>query len=90
MILFLILIIIILLLVITCMYKSKYTESFDGVSMFFNGTPEWFRKQKYSIDDWYVPYFPDQLAYPGGCDTNYRGDPGILNWESSAYRFWRM
>jgi len=60
-------------------------EEFESI---YTGGPEWFQKQHYDINEWFVEYYPDQLAKPE-C-THYRGDPEILNYFSSAYRLWRF
>lgn len=63
----------------------RFEENFDVVH---TAPPEWFRKTKYDVNDWFVYYEPDQISKPE-C-TDYRGDQNELNWLSSNYRFWRM
>ncbi len=70
--------------------KRQDFEGFDAAGLVFNRPSEWFNKKSYNVNDWFVNYNPDQLAQPGGCDMHYRGDPEILNYESSCYKFWRM
>jgi hypothetical protein len=70
--------------------KRQDFEGFDAAGLVFNKPSEWFNKAKYNKNDWFVTYYPDQTSQPGGCDMHYRGNPEMLNWESSAYRFWRM
>lgn len=63
-------------------------ENFEAAGLVYNVPPEWFRKKKYDISDWFVIYYPEQLEQPS-C-MHYRGDARTLNIGSSAYRFWRM
>jgi hypothetical protein len=70
--------------------KSKQREGFTADGWVLNRPSEWFNKNEYNLNDWFVSYNPDQLAQPGGCDMHYRGDPRELNWLSSCYRMWRM
>jgi hypothetical protein len=72
-----------IILASVALYNKK--EGFDA---FYNSGPEWFKKGKYDINDWFVYYEPDQLSKPE-C-TDYRGNSKELNWNSSAYRFFRM
>jgi hypothetical protein len=60
-------------------------EPFDSI---YAKPPEWFIKKAYNKDDWLVTYYPDQLSKPECVD--YRGDNKTLNYESSAYRYWRF
>ena len=67
---------------------TKNKDGFDATGLVFNDPPNWFHKNSYNINDWFVYYEPEQLANPE-C-THYRGEPQELNWLSSTYRFWRM
>lgn len=78
------------LLVVALAFKQNGKEGFTADGWVLTQPPEWFHKQAYDVDDWFVDYSPDQLALPGGCDMHYRGDPRELNYLSSAYRFWRF
>ena len=60
----------------------------EGFESIYTSGPEWFQKRPYDINDWFVEYHPDQISKPE-C-MKYRGDPEILNYNSSAYRFWRF
>lgn len=68
---------------------SKKTEGFTADGLVFNIPPEWFRKPKYDVNQWFVNYYPDQLSRPECLPYN-RGNPDELNYNASAYRFWRM
>lgn len=63
-------------------------DNFEAAGLVYNKPPEWFNKPKYDPNQWFVTYYPQQLAKPE-C-MHYRGDPEKLNYMSSAYRFWRM
>lgn len=69
---------------------KKNTEHFTATGYVLAKAPEWFwPSRRYETQEWLTPYFPDQLAKPE-CLPYDRGNPGILNYNSSAYRFWRF
>lgn len=72
-------------------WNTNHTEieHFTAPGWTLTRAPEWFWPAKeYNADDWLTPYFPDQIRKPE-CLPYDRGHPGILNYNSSAYRFWR-
>ncbi len=84
-----ILIIVILFVILGVFLSFGKKENFDASGLVYNIPPQWFRKDQYKLDDWLVRYSPEQISDPY-CMTKSRGDPKILNYMSSAYRFWRM
>ena len=54
-----------------------------------NCPPSWWVPQPYDAKMWHSVYQPDQLQKPV-CSSKDRGDPKVLNYESSSYRFWRF
>jgi len=71
--------------ILTAFYVvSSEKEGFESI---YTAGPEWFSlKKPYDINDWFVEYHPDQISKPE-C-ARYRGNPEVLNYFSSAYRFW--
>lgn len=50
---------------------------------------EWFLPQPYVVSDWLVRMNQDRLSQPE-CLSYNRGDPGVLNFNGSSYRFMRF
>ena len=73
-------------IIILLSFKIKQTENF---SLITTTPPEWFTKKSYTTQDWLVQYYPDQVSNPE-CMSYSRGDPKVLNFNSSAYRFYRF
>jgi len=69
--------------------KSFKKEDFTADGLVFNRPSEWWYPETYNVIDWLVPMFPDQLSQPQ-CLSYNRGDPGVLNFNSVAYRMWRF
>ena len=74
---------------ITLMFCSKKTEGFTATGWVYNRPSEWWFPQKYNVADWLTPYYPDQLSQPT-CLSYNRGYSPNLNYNSSAYRFWKF
>lgn len=71
-----------------CICNSKI-EGFTAPGLVFNIPSPWWHPQTYESSDWTVPMYLDQLSQPS-CLSYNRGDPGPLNFNASAYRFWRF
>lgn len=84
-----ILIVIILILSVVLMKRTDGWSNYENFTAFYIKPPEWFIKPIYKTKDWLVTYYPDQLSDPV-CMDHSRGDPEELNYNSSAYRFWRF
>jgi hypothetical protein len=84
----LVLAVVIVVVVVVSLCGSN-RENFDFTGLVYNRPPEWFNKKPYNPSDWLVAYYPDQISNPE-CMTTSRGDPEMLNYMASAYRFWRM
>ncbi len=72
-----------------CCNSGFLTEGFTAPGLVFNIPSPWWHPQKYNNVDWLVPMYLDQLSQPS-CLSYNRGDPGPLNFNASAYRFWRF
>ncbi len=67
----------------------KQIEHFDYAGLTLTRPPNWWFPQKYDTKKWLSVYYPDQMQQPN-CVWKNRGDPRVLNYESSSYRFWRF
>ena len=67
----------------------KKIEGFTADGWVLTRPSEWWFPQKYKNVDWLVPMYLDQLSQPSCLPYN-RGNPGPLNFNASAYRFWRF
>ena len=70
---------------------QKY-EGWDATGWYFNRPSEWFRVQKYNLSDWITPSYneaiqPDCLPYS---KASKYGSLDDINYNSSAYKFWRF
>lgn len=69
--------------------KESMVEHFDYAGLTLTRPPPWWFPQKYDTKKWLSVYYPDQIQQPN-CVSKTRGDPKVLNYESSSYRFWRF
>ena len=86
-------IIILTLLVVSILTTSIASrcniEQFSADGWVYNLPSEWYYPKEYEITDWFTPVNPDQLSY-SPCLSYNRGDSGILNYNSYAYRLWKF
>ena len=64
-------------------------EPFTAPGVTLTQPPNWFLPGKYNSSQWLTPMFPNQISQPE-CLSYNRGDPNVLNYNSSAYIFWRL
>lgn len=69
--------------------KKNTKEHFDFAGLTLTTPPSWYLPERYKPDQWVVRYYPDQISHPN-CVYRDRGDPKVLNYNSSSYRFWRF
>lgn len=69
-------------------------EDFDAMGYFNNGSPNWFMKPTYNMNEWLVNVYPDRIqpsCLPYSVTAKYGlNDTKMLNYYSQAYQFWRM
>ena len=70
-------------------FKNDKTEHFTAPGLTLTKPPPWWFPKRYLTQDWLVNTYPDQIAKPE-CMTFSRGDPGLLNFNHSAMRFFRF
>jgi hypothetical protein len=80
---------VILSLGIAAYSNIERVEHFDYAGLTLTRPPPWWFPQTYDAKKWFSVYHPDQLQQPN-CVSKDRGDPRVLNYESSSYRFWRF
>ena len=64
----------------------------EGFDMVYLQYPNWFDKKPYDINDWFVPVYPDMIqpeCLPYDIKSKW-GSLENLNYNSQAYKFWRM
>lgn len=89
-----VLLIVAIFLIYMCTVKSigPGTEGFDAIGYVENVPSEWFRKPAYDPSDWVVNVYPDNIqaeCLPYSRISKY-GPLEDINYDSSAYRFWRF
>ncbi len=83
---FFIILIVLFVVIYICL---RTQENFDGTGLVYNVAPEWFHKKNYNIEDWLVNVYPDRIH--SDCNNSKRIiDPGLMNYYSQSYSFWRM
>jgi len=69
--------------------NSSAVEHFTAPGLVFNIPSPWWHPQEYKTVDWLVPMYLDQISQPA-CLSYNRGNPEILNFNASAYQYWRF
>lgn len=75
--------------VVTTIGIIQYQYNEEHFTLPSTRPPEWFLPQPYDVSMWLTKYYPDQLS-ENVCTPYKRKPEGILNFNSSAYRFIRF
>jgi hypothetical protein len=84
--------IIVLIIGFLFVYYGAGSGSRENFEIIYTPYPNWFDKKPYDINDWFVVYYPDKIqpnCLPYDVNSRY-GSIENMNYNSSAYKFWRM
>ena len=71
---------------------TKPIEGFDATGLVYNQPPNWFIKQDYNLNDWLTRTYNDAIesaCLPYSRASKY-GSLENINYDASAYKFWRF